>query len=158
MKNSSIPDFPVVLPFSIAQYFPVSTAVQCSMGTNFPKPQVGILMTVQLGHPPSMYIYVRGVQGLEVCRWAVVISDVGEVYSLSKARKLRCCRGLLNNLKSALASPVAIFSSKKTFTVYIIFNPQSSCCISFKGTQAGDNNIMMLMKHQVSATALSFAA
>ncbi len=57
-KNSSMPDFPMALPFSIAQYFPLSTTVQCSMSTNFPKHQLGILMTVQLGHLPSMYIYV----------------------------------------------------------------------------------------------------
>ncbi len=60
MKNSSMPDFPMALPFSIAQYFPLPTTVQCSMGTNFPKPQLGILMTVQLGHPSSIYIYVHG--------------------------------------------------------------------------------------------------
>ncbi len=65
MKNSSMPDFPMALPFSIVQYFPLSTTVQCSMGTNFPKPQLGILMTVQLGHPPSIYIFVRGVPGGE---------------------------------------------------------------------------------------------
>ncbi len=59
MKNCSMPDFPMALPFSIAQSVPVSTTVQCSMGTNSPKPQLGILMAVQLGHPPSMYIYVR---------------------------------------------------------------------------------------------------
>ena len=72
MKNSSMPDFPMALPFSIAQYFPLSTTVQCSMGTNFPKPQ--------LGNPKWCQALYEGHCTLcTVCRLVTLVTNWGSV-------------------------------------------------------------------------------
>lgn len=66
------------------------------------------------------------------------------------------CQGLLNNLKSAPAGCVIIFSDEKTWTVNQVRNRQNDRFITFGDPNGAD--IITTMKHAQSVMSLGFVA
>ncbi len=74
-----------------------------------------------------------------------------------RSEHLQHCKGLLNNLKSAPANRVIIFSDEKTWTVDPVRNHQNDWYIAF-GPVEDDANVILTTKHPASIMSLGFMA
>ncbi len=74
-----------------------------------------------------------------------------------KETHLQRCQGLLNNMKSAAAGRVIIFSDEKTFDVDPVYNCRNDRYVSF-GEVDEEVRTVTTTKHPASAMALGFVA